>query len=288
MKHLLLLFVVSLFWPLAVVAQRPEPPNMPRADVSSMTEADADGYGMWQESPNYNRIKHLGIRVVDMPQFRSFFAYYLPPNFEQQPIKRAIIAVHGTGGTAYAELQDEIQMAQQLGYAVVAVQMRMPDEPERNMAPRELYGMMAQAVQYLRRVKQMNISRIAYVGFSVGGAKSFQIAYQDRLSPHPLFSLIVNHSGFSKADTQFLNDIEQGRSHTKVFNGLPFAFYCGMKDEEWQTQQCEDMHVWHKQITALGGGPIEVIEDAHAGHMGYRRNAAYHERFMRWFMELTP
>ncbi|TAN49069.1 MAG: hypothetical protein EPN26_11960 [Rhodospirillales bacterium] len=261
---------------------------MPPRNSSAMTESDRDIYGMWQRSPNYSRVQNLGIRVVDMPAFNSFFAYYLPASFERQSVKRAIVAVHGTGGTAYAEIQDESAMAQKLGYAVIAIQMRLPKDEKRNLPPREMYGLIDQAIRFLKRERKLDISRLAYVGFSVGGAKSFQIAYQDSQSPRPLFSLIVNHSGLSKAETAFLSDIEAGRGPAQPFKGLPFALYCGLRDESWKSQQCDDMARWEQLLVRLGANPIRAIRDEAGGHMGYRKNPDHHEAVMRWFYELTP
>lgn len=259
-----------------------------QSQPSRLKEDDRDSFGIWQKSPNYRQVESLGIRVVDVPEFKTFFAYYLPPGFESQSAKRAIVAVHGTGGTVYAEIKDEAEMANKLGYAVIAVQMSLPLENGRNLPPRQLYGLIHQAVEYMRQEKQLDLHRLAYVGFSVGGSKAFQIAWFDRMSPEPLFSLIVNHSGLSKAEKEFLSQIDSGRGPAQPFRGLPFALYCGEKDGEWQGQQCDDMTYWEKEIAALGAGPVRTIRDEQGGHMDYRQKPAHHENFMKWFIELTP
>ena len=250
-------------------------------------ESDRDVYGFWEKSPNFVRMKNLNVHVVDMPDFETYFAYYFPPGFEAQPVKRAVVAVHGTDGTPYAEIQDEQKMADRLGYAVIAIQMRVPNGKSGLMPPRKLYGLIDQSVNYLRQTYGFDLTRLAYVGFSVGGAKSFQIAYYDRLSPRPLFSLIVNHSGLSKPETSFLRESQQ-RGLAKPFAGLPFALYCGMEDEEWGNQQCSDMEDWKNRLAELGAPQIFAIHDDEGGHGGYRKNPAHHEKVMRWFVELTP
>lgn len=259
-------------------------------------ESDRDSLGLWRQSRNFSAVQGLGIRVVEVPAFGTFFAYYLPPGFESQPVKRAVVAVHGTGGTAYAEIQDEAKMAARLGYAVIAIQMRLPEnassgmplDPSRNLFPRQLYGLIDQSVRYMRRERGLDIQKLAYVGFSVGGAKAFQIAYLDRQNPRPLFSLIVNHSGLSKMETGFRREIESGHGPAQPFRGLAFALYCGGKDEQWQGQQCQDMVYWESELVRLGAGPVKSVRDETGGHGGYRQNPAHHEAVMRWFFELTP
>ena len=263
--------------------------------------SDRDTLGFWQGSPNFAAAQKLGVRVVDMPAFRSMFAYWLPPGFEARQPQRAIVAVHGTGGTVYAEIQDEAAMAAKLGYAVIAVQARRPGDPSgrgpdsvasagggNNIPPRELYGLIHQSVQTLQSRKGLDLSRLAYVGFSAGGAAAAQIGYLDRRSPRPMFRLMVNHSGLSRSELGFMREVSSGRATAQPFAGLAFALWCGMRDEQWGRQQCDDMKAMEALLAKLGAGPVRAVRDEAGSHMGYRRTPAYHEAFMRWFIELTP
>jgi dienelactone hydrolase len=57
-------------------------------------------------------------------------------------------------------------------------------------------------VSYLRWRRNLDRSRLAYVGFSCGGAIAFQVAFLDRRAPRPLFSLVVNYSGSSNREQE--------------------------------------------------------------------------------------
>lgn len=271
------------------------PPGAPSAQPMQGPgeESDRDTLGLWQGSPNFAAAQKLGARVVDMPAFRSMFAYWLPPGFESRQPQRAIVAVHGTGGTVYAEIQDEAAMAAKLGYAVIAVQARRPGDAANagggnNIPPRELYGLIHQSVQALQSRKGLDLSRLAYVGFSAGGASAAQVGYFDRRSPKPMFRLMVNHSGLSKSELGFMREVSSGRAPAQPFAGLAFALWCGMRDEQWGRQQCDDMKAMEAMLAKLGAGPIRAVRDEAGTHMGYRRTPSHHEAFMRWFIELTP
>jgi hypothetical protein len=64
--------------------------------------------------------------------------------------------------------------------------------------------------------------------------------------------------------------------------------YCGMKDEEWGTKQCDYMHNAERIVTERGRTVERFIEDPEGGHAGYRHTPEYFEAAVQKFIELTP
>lgn len=249
-----------------------------------------DYLGYYRQSRQYSRIAERGITVVNLPEEGSFFAYWVPAGGS---IEHTMVLLHGTGGTAYEELGDEMEMAGRYGYAIIGIQ-RLDKQSGRYFEARKVNRIMDKALRYLKKRFGIIPKKVALCGFSRGSAVSYELAYYDRLSDKHL-SLVIAHSGGIPTDNVvapgenagpgvFYENLTTGK-FGEPYKGLRFFLYAGCKDEEWGTTMCEYMR-YTKEILEKTGAIVPVcIIDPDGVHAGYRRNKAYHEQAIKLFLE---
>ena len=257
------------------LAQPPAPPEPRRHD--------RDALGYYQISHRYPSLVRHGITVVDLPEDESFFAYWVPPT---NSIQAVMVLLHGTGGTAYDELADEIDMAQYYGYAIVGLQW-LDQRSGRYAEPLAINKMLEKALRHLTQRYGQTPKTVALCGFSRGSVTSFEVAYRDRISDRHL-DMVIAHSGGIPIDhvtapgeragpDAFYSDLELG-GLGHPFAGLRFFLYAGCQDEEWGTTMCEYMRNTKELVEKNGGAIAACIIDPQGTHAGYRKNLAYHRQ----------
>ena len=171
-----------------VLGNRDRSPRGPQSDQAASGPTDALGY--YTESRRYASIAGRGIAVVNLPQNESFFVYWVPPDGS---IDHVLVLLHGTGGTAYDELADELDLAQQRGYALVSLQW-LNKRTEQYADGSTVNRWLDLAVRYLEERFGRKVGRVGLSGFSRGGAMSYEVAYRDRMGAQHV-SFVIAHSG---------------------------------------------------------------------------------------------
>lgn len=274
-----LFLVFALSWP--CLAQQDELPAN-----------DRDYLGYYRQSHQYAKIVKRGIVVVNLPEEESFFVYWVPPSGS---IEYAMVLLHGTGGTAYEELGDEMEMAGRYGYAIIGIQW-LDKRSGRYFEARKVNRIMDKALRHLKKRFGEMPKKVALCGFSRGSAVSYEVAYYDRLSDKHL-SLVIAHSGGIPTDNVaapgekagpgvFYDNLTSGKLG-EPYEGLRFFLYAGCKDEEWGTAMCEYMRYTKETLEKTGARVPVCIIDPDGAHAGYRRNPAYHEQAVRLFLSDT-
>ncbi len=257
-------------------------------------EADHDPLMIWKRSRNFEKVKSEGAQVVIWPEENNFFAYYIPPGYRSG---RIMVAVHGTGGNPYEELKDEIPMAKQYDYMVVAMNWFKPKSGF--FEAKDLYDDILKALHFVQEKTGNDLSRVGYIGFSRGSAVSYEVAYLDAKSER-IIDLFIAHSGgipkdfkieaknrdaqpdefFAKLATEQLGDAPMA--------GTRFFLYSGDKDERWGTQMSEQMAYAQELIEKNGGRVLEWMRRADLGHAGLRQDHTINEKAVTYFKEATP
>lgn len=273
------------------------PPNMPHEapyDMSKVSyeESKTDNLNLYRSSPNYKRVIDEGAYVVNLNNLnneKTFFVVYIPQGFETQKTKRVLIAIHGSHGTAYPGIENELEMSKKYGYAIVAIQWWM-GQGENYFPPQKVYGFINMALKYMKNKYDIDLSKCAYTGFSRGSAISYEITFLDKFLKKNFFALTISHSGGIPPDmpTQFFRELQKGTFGESPYKDAHFFMYAGLQDEEWGDKQGKFMQYTSKILQKYGATIEELIIDPFGTHGGYHKNKEYHERAIKKFMELTP
>jgi len=250
---------------------------------------DKDFLGYWRQSKQYHKIAQENIVVVDLPQEERFFVVWAPLG---RPVDRAMVLLHGTGGTAYDEVADEIAMAKKHGYALIGIQW-LDKKTGRYDSAEKINRMIERALSFYKK-RYGPLKTVALSGFSRGGAISYEVAYLDNQGEKNL-KLIIAHSGGIPIDNvvapredntpgKFYSDLTTGRLGSNGFEGQSFFLYAGCQDEQWGSSMCEKMEYTKGVIEKNGGSVVGCIIDQQGKHGGYRSNQDYHEQAIRKWM----
>ena len=294
-KYLFAVLFLALCWvaPAALAAAEEETPELPRAKAEIV---DFDPTGVWSRSKSFGQVKdEEGVQVISFPDEKNFFAYYVPPGHKPE---RVMVAVHGTGGSPYEELKDEIPMAKEFDYIVVAVNWFKPDTGF--FKADALYNEILEALAYVQKAEKIELDKVGYIGFSRGAAVSYEIAYLDAHSKYHLFKFFIAHSGGIPADFRveaknegsqpdnFMRKLALGGLGQAPMKGTTFFLYSGDLDEHWKLKMSEQVGNAKNIIEKNGGTVVEWVHRTDLGHGGLRKDRSINEKAVRAFIEKTP
>lgn len=259
-------------------------------DVTTLTETTTDSLGSYtHDSSSYNTMMSAGAKIVNVSQLNTWFLIWVPSDYSSQAVRRVMIAAHGTGGTAYAESKDELSWAQANHYAVLAPQWWM-SATDSYLDPAAVYQVIDTGMRYLIWKYGAQQGKAAYEGFSRGSSISYEVTYWDKANGANYIAFTISHSGGMPANqlTPFFTRVTQGAYGATPFSGTHFYMYCGMMDEEWGTQMCQNMNDARTLIEPRGATIERFIQDAMGGHGGYKTLSDYHQVAVQKFLALTP
>jgi len=271
---------------------RPEAPSQ-GVSPAALSETDRDALGYHAQTRSFRVCADAGARVVHFNEERSFAAIWTPRDY---PSGRVMVLLHGTGGTAYDELKDELPAARQHGYMLIALQW-LHRETGRSLDAPVVYRLIDRALHYAAERHGANLNKVALCGFSRGGAISYEVAWRDA-QEHRHFRLVICHSGGVPADAvvasgeswhpdQFFGRLNSGQLGANGLQGVNFFLYSGDRDEEWGTRMSEQMAHTQRVLTRAGATVLEWAHDENGGHMGFRANSQIHEKAVGYFLRLT-
>jgi|CXWL01.1.fsa_nt_gi hypothetical protein len=258
-----------------------------------LPEGVSDYLGYYLTSPGYSLLSGKAVKVVNLPEEESFFAVYTPGVVQKT---RVMVVVHGTDGTPYEELKDEVDYANQYGYVVLGVQWHNK-AADTYATPKSVYRTIGKALDHLKRTTGNDLTRVAYVGFSRGSAISYEVSWRDRES-RKLFDLTVSHSGGIPTELPvapqgddpgvFYNALTKGTLGGAPMSGTKFFLYCGEKDEQFGAQMCQWVNNAKTLIERNAGSVVRLIDDPVGKHAGYRANPSNHTAGVQAFIDATP
>jgi predicted esterase len=254
---------------------------------------DRDPMGVWRKSRSFENVSRMGAKVVFFPEENNFFAYWVPPNYRSG---RVMVAIHGTGGNPYEELKDEIPMAEEFDYLVVAVNWFSPKKGY--FKARDLYRNILEALDYVKGEAGIDLDAVGYIGFSRGGAISYEVAYLDA-QDEKIFDLFIAHSGGIPEDFKvearnpgaaadaFFSNLAQEKLGPNPLEGTKFFLYSGDKDESWGLRMSRQMDYASTLITRNGGQVVEWVRKPDGSHAGLRMDRSINRKAVRHFIKLT-
>lgn len=263
------------------------------AEAGAPATADRDALGYWQGTRSYRVCAEGGVRVVDYPAERSFAAVWVPPDYRSG---RVMVLLHGTDGTAYDELKDELPSARKNAYMLVALQW-LDRASGRYFDANTVHRLIERALHETAVPLGADPDRAALSGFSRGGAVSYETAWLDA-GAHRHFKLVICISGGVPNDSVvapgeshrpgiFFAKLNTGALGSDAMKGCRFFLYSGDRDEEWGDRMSAQMAHAQKVLPTVGAEVVEWIREPNGGHMGYRTIPGIQEKAVAHFLRLT-
>jgi hypothetical protein len=243
----------------------------------------------------YQACTQAGAKVINFTADTSFATVWIPPNYATQAVKRVMVAIHGTKGSAYAAMNDEFTNAIANNYAITGIQWWQqgvtPMADGTYFNEDKIYRLIDTTLKHMKAKYGADLSRVGYSGFSRGSAASFLVMFYDRYYKTNYFALSVSASGGIPTPPNPpkppLGEVLQKRYGAQPFLATSFFYYCGQKDEEWGANMCEQISYADSLIKANGGQTVRRISDPNGSHGGYRTSAGYQASAVQWFLDLT-
>ncbi len=269
-----------------------------RTKAQILTETTTDYLNIYKISGHvaaYQACIQAGAKVINFTADTSFATVWVPQNYSTQAVKRAMIAIHGTKGSAYAAMNDEFANAQTNNYAIIGIQWwqqgATASADGTYFNEDKIYRLIDTTLKHLKAKYGADLSRVGYSGFSRGSASSFLVMFYDRYLKTNYFALSISASGGiptpPNAPKPPLGEVFQKRYGAQPFLGTSFFYYCGMQDEEWGTAMCDQISYADSLIKANGGQTVRRIADPNGLHGGYRTSIGYQASAVQWFLDLT-
>ena len=264
----------------------------PKAEAT-VPEMDRDALGYHARSRSYEICREAGVKVVDYPDEHSFAAFYVPPDFQSG---RVLVLLHGTNGTAYDEIKDELAAARERGHMLIGVQW-FNFETRQYLDAAVVHRLVDRALHHAAVKDKADPGKVALCGFSRGGAVSYEVAWRDAQG-HRHIKLAICHSGgvplnavvtprSPTAPDVFFGKLNAGQLGADSYHGCAFFLYSGDQDEEWGARMSEQMAHAQEVLPKAGARVVEWVRQPQGRHMGFRKDPDVHAKGIRWFEELT-
>jgi predicted esterase len=237
-----------------------------RTWIQANHRIDYPDHGCAQQADVLNTVKKVGGGVIPIGPNR-FFIVWLPEDWDKQPNRKLVVALHGNGGCAERMFKFWNTMSSQQTYAIVALQYAEEDSSgglHFDDSPR-IYEHLRTTLSQLREHCPVADIPVVLHGFSRGSARTFELAVMDRAATGmKAFSAFISDSGTVFPEYQgnfspFLQDVE-----ADAYNGAHFWLYCGGNDHRGRT--CQGLKKMQRFVLAHGGTVDEFYKYPPGGH----------------------
>jgi len=228
--------------------------------------------------------RKLGTRVVELPGKTSFFAYWLPPNFEQIPDKRVMVLIHGHKGNPFRQIRWMHQAAGEYGFGLLAVPWEWPlgnGKGYRQIVPETLYVATTWALDHMEGRYQVDKRRSSWLGFSSAAQMCAQFAYLDRGVNNSYFELFIAVSGNLGRRAPFVKKLMNGAYGKEPLAGKRFYLWCGEADQRVLCPRVEQSGA----LLERAGANMVRIRKGSEGHAGFYDNPTYIKETMRYWRQ---
>ncbi len=252
-------------------------------DVSDLKEEDIDVYGFSERgADDYEFCQEIGARVVHIPEYSTYFAYWLPDNWDQLEEKRALVMMHGSVANAYAMFPHLYDTAEREEFALISLQWGwVPDNSgsadyvylhDSEEGLRVAYDLMTVALDYVELHFDLDKELSAWNGFSRGSSASVAYAYLDKESENDYFQLFMSIAGPANSLNSLVANILDGTYGDNALDGKNFYLWCGTAnvnvtaDSDGEiVNTCERMTNSFHPLSSLGAS-VEFIETEGGEH----------------------
>ena len=97
--------------------------NLTEVNVSHLTVSPTDNLGVYKHAPDmYRFCQDIGAHIVNIPEYETYFVYWLPDNWDTLEEQRLLILLHGKEGAAYSRINHVYATAAQEDFGMVSIQ----------------------------------------------------------------------------------------------------------------------------------------------------------------------
>jgi len=203
-------------------------------DVKSLKESPEDILGICKtHAEDFSRAKKAGCKIVNLPQYGTFFVYWLPEGFGRLREKRVLVMMHGSNGNAYRHILNMTDAGGKFGFGLVSIQWGWPSGKlgrYRYLSPMSSYRIMTAAVEYMALRHGIDKHLTAWNGFSRSSTQCAIYAFLDRQSGNDYFNFFIAVSGGIGPEQRMVRDLLSGRHGERPIEGEHFYLWNGKQD----------------------------------------------------------
>jgi hypothetical protein len=231
----------------------------------------------------YDLAVERGARTVIVPEYGTYFLYWLPDDWSALEEKRVLAVMHGDDGTAAPRLHDLYEHAFEYGFGLASIQWgwrpspgedyRYLDETVEGM--KVSYHIMELALEYIDRHHGLEETLSAWNGFGRSSGHSIVYAYLDKASGNNYFQLFMDIAGGLNATMPFVRGVVDGDYGPQPVRDKRFYLWCGTADDLKESPGtdgssdtvCASQESSQQALVARGGVIAKFSALPDAGHM---------------------
>ncbi|MEK7632691.1 MAG: hypothetical protein AAB473_02775 [Patescibacteria group bacterium] len=228
------------------------------------------------DNPNaYTFVTTHDAEILPLDAGNTYAVWWQPEGFD--PAKDTIVvSLHGHGDWAIQDFKVWYPEISARGYAFIGLQWwlgRSLEDVGYYEIP-EMYQLITSALA----AKGITDGNIIFQGFSMGGARSYGVVFEDQQSGKPLFDVDIANSGPWEDNYPLYASILKGDYGATPFAGTQWILYCGAKDinEHPSTPElaivCDGMTHTKDILEGFGATVPLFIDDATGDHGSFMRN----------------
>lgn len=265
---------------------RVDPLSLTLAEVSlsDLSESNKDPYGHYaNDADYYATCSNIQTKVVSIPQYGTFFCYWLPDNWSSISDKHLMLLLHGSDGTAYGRIAHLYQTASNQGFGIASIQWGWAVKDgeayqylhDTETGLRIVYHIMTLALDYIKNAHGLTRSNSAWNGFSMGSSASVAYAWLDREGGNNYIAQFMGIAGPLHMSCDFISNIACGNYGDTILSNQNFYLWCGTADgaEGPDCTTCENMRPGALLISNRQANLV-FIETEGADHMGWNQSGS--------------
>ncbi len=244
----------------------PETLNITNVEIDQLEISTSDMLEIYKSNTEiYETVKEVGAKVVNIPEYGTFFIFWLPPEWKSLNKKRIMVLMHGKESSAYARLYDLYETAKKEKIGLVSIQWGWPlqkgedfhylDKTENGI--KVSYELMTIAIEFIDKKFGANKKLSAWNGFSQSSSSSITYAYLDKNNRNNYFRIFISISGAIDPEKPFIKDLIDGKYGKKPLQGKHFYLWAGSVGNK--DQEKIDKVILSKDIIKKQGGIVDKL-----------------------------
>jgi hypothetical protein len=250
-------------------------------DLRPSTTDNLDIYKIHEA--DYQHALKQGVGIVNLPNYKTFFVFWVPPQLDRMSRKLAMVTLHGTDGNAYKQLTSLLDTATREGFALISIQYAIPKKVEENpngpakeiltyeyINPEKIFEIIGTAINYMTTNFQIDKHSNALLCVDKLAVDTPVYAFMDKHYKTNYFNCFIGVSGSSTPDHPMLKDLLSGKYGDVPLRGKHFFFWCGIREAGTCTHMKETQDIIQKL-----GGAVDVFRGSPEGRDGFFKSPQY-------------
>ncbi|MFC1576871.1 hypothetical protein ACFL42_02920 [Candidatus Omnitrophota bacterium] len=253
-------------------------------EVADLRDAPHDIMGLYRDSEvekYYRQAVAAGGKIVNLPEYGTFFVYWLPEGFSKAEEKKVLVVLHGGNANAYQHLINFIDTADKEVFGVISVQWGEPGEEYRKFPlmrlkkwekiylyfePDVVYEIIGAALEYTALKYDVDKYLSAWSGFDRSAGQCAVYAFYDKYTENNFFKLFIALSGGIESGQPMMAELAGGEYGDKPIGGKNFYLWCSGDDADMKERMSSA-----KDTIEWLGGTVQELKVGSGGHAGFNK-----------------